>query len=406
MMRTIILQLGFCVCALILVLSGCTSPDKDVVYGPDNADPYAPNFNVAILDSIQPIMEYPSNEVTIIGSGFDTRDPEYNFVWFGIARAKVNEIWAESLHVEVPVPNPFDPDYFFGDSVEVKMALRNSYDWSNIVPFIFKPMAHPYVASLYPSNHPEDKFTKPRGLAFDDEGNIYLMNARLRSIYKDTPESGERTVYAFGGKFDGGMRMGSDGYLYAAGNGDNTIYRIPPEGGSFENWVTIPSPWGMDFDESGNLFVVDNTNGHLYKVSPGGDVEKIAELPGTEEKAYCRVYEGYVYVNEKATGNFFRVPVIAESLVDSVETIEVSPGTMVNDMTFGSDGSMYITSSKEGVNSIIKITASGDEVALLELVGDLAFMTWYGKFLYVCSLTGPVYKVLIHDNTSAPYYGR
>lgn len=408
-MKTKIIQfltkLGICACTLFLILSGCTSPDKNIVYGPDNLDPYPANWTVAVLDSIQPIVEYPTNEVTIIGAGFDTRMPEYNFVWFEVARAKVIDIWAESLHVEVPLPNPLQPDYFFADSVEVKVTLQNSHNWSNTIPFIFKPMAHAYVASLYPANHPEDKFTKPRGLAFDNEGNIYLMNARLRSIYKDTPEGGERTVYAFGGKFDGGLRMGPDGYLYAAGNGDNSIYRIPPGGGSFETWANMPSPWGMDFDESGNLFVVDNTNGHLYKVLTDGNVKKVAKLPGTEEKSYCRVYDGSVYINEKGTGNFFRVPASADK-VDSVETIEVSPGNMVNDITFGSDGSMYITVSKVGINSIIKVDASGEEKELMELEGELGFMTWYEKFLYISSLTGPVYKVLIYDNTSAAYYGR
>jgi sugar lactone lactonase YvrE len=398
---------GICIGSMFLIFSGCTNPDENIVYSSDNPDPYPANFNVAVLDSIQPISDYPTNMIAIIGSGFDTRKPEYNFVWFDVARAKVIDIWAESLHVEVPLPNPLQPDYFFDDSIEVKVALQNSYNWSNTIPFIYKPMAHPYLVKVYPSNHTEDKFTKPRGLAFDHQGNMYLSNARLRSIYKDTPIGGERTVYAFSSnlKVDGGMRMGIDGYVYAAGNTENLIYRIPPGGNSFENWVSVPSPWGMDFDDAGNLFVVDNMNGDLYKVSTDGTVKKVIELPGTGEKSYCRVYEGFVYVNDKATGNFFRVPALADK-VDSVETIVVSPGNLVNDITFGVDGSMYITASQGGRSSLVKVTLSGEEQPIVELAGELGFLTWYDKFIYISSLTGPVYKVLIYDNTSAPYHGR
>ncbi|MBN2411918.1 hypothetical protein JXQ31_09525 [candidate division KSB1 bacterium] len=387
-----------------LIMSGCTKPDKNYVYGPENPDPYPANRKVAVLDSIKANPQYPTRTVTIYGSGFDTSKPENNFVWFDVARATVLNAWADSIQVTVPLSNPLNIDYFFEDSVGVKSALQNSYDWSNTIPFKYLPMTHPYIASQYPANHPEDKFTKPRGLAFDNVGNIYLVNARLRSIYKDTPAGGERTVYAFGGKFEGGLRMGTDGYLYSAGNLDNMIYRIS-SGGGYEAWAAVPNPWGLDFDESGNLFVVDNVNGELYKVSPDGNAEKILKFPGSGEKAYCRVYNGYVYVNDRNSGNFFRVPVTVTS-ADTVETIEVDSDYLVKDITFGTDGSAYITAFNGSANVILKMDNTGKTSELLEFAGDLGFITWYGDFIFISCTDGPVYEMLIHDNTSAPYYGR
>jgi hypothetical protein len=94
-----LILLGIFIGSLFLFFSRCTKPDENIVYSSDNPDPYPANFNVAVLDSIQPISDYPTNVITIIGAGFDTRKPEYNFVWFDIARARVINMWAESLHV-------------------------------------------------------------------------------------------------------------------------------------------------------------------------------------------------------------------------------------------------------------------------------------------------------------------
>ncbi|MFB0515395.1 MAG: IPT/TIG domain-containing protein [Candidatus Neomarinimicrobiota bacterium] len=390
--------------AAVVVFSGCIESGDDILYDLDNPDPYPAHSETAELDSVVPSSAYPTDIVIIRGSGFDTRSTDYNFVFFGIASATVTTVWADSLAVVVPTPRPID--YFFADTVLVKVALQGSYSWSNEVSFIFKPMAHVYVASEYPAGHPEEKFTQPRGLAFDTDGNMYLMNQRLRAIYKDTP-GGVRTVYAFGStlKVDGGLRMGPDGSLYAAGNGEGLIYRIPPGGGSFEEWTTVPNPWGMDFDRFGNLFVVDNANRHLYRISSDGTTEKVAELPGTAEKAYCRVFGDAVFVNERTTGIIFKLA-FTEDSVGEIDTVETTVSGRVNDITFGTDGSMYVSGISEGANALIKVDPSGTLKSVVTLAGDLGFLTWHDKFLYISSLTGPVHKVLMHDNTTAPYYGR
>ncbi|MFC1483626.1 hypothetical protein ACFL6Q_01090 [Candidatus Neomarinimicrobiota bacterium] len=383
--------------AVLLMLSGCDmTDDTEIVYGPDNPDPYPANDDVAVIDSIVPSIGYPTDEVILRGSGFNTCT-----AFFGIGNATISGIWSDSMSVEVPMPKPVD--YFFSDTVLVKVALEGSYNWSNEVSFIIRPMAHVYLAKEYPATHPEDKFTQPRGLAFDSDGNMYLSNARLRAVYQDTP-AGVRTVYAFGAKVkvDGGLRVGPDGSLYAAGNGEGVIYRIPTGGGSYEEWATVPNPWGMDFDSYGNLFVVDNVNGHLYRISSDGTATMVAELPGTAEKAYCRVFEDNVYVNESNTGLIFKMP-FTENSVGEIDTAQAAVSGRIRDITFGADGSLYCTGR---VNEIIKVDPSGDESIIVELEGDLTFLTWAGEFLYVSSVEGPVQKALIYDNSAAPYYGR
>jgi sugar lactone lactonase YvrE len=376
----------------LLFLNGCVQQEDNLVYGPDNPDPWSANNKVAQLDSLSPASEYPTNIVTISGSGFDTRSVENNYTNFGGTMATVVDVWADSLHVEVPMHMPLD--FFYSDTVDVRIALQGSFNWSNTVPFLYMPMAHQYVVYTYPEQHPEEKFTKPRGITFDAEGNAYVINARLRSIYKDTPAGGERIVYAFRGVFDGGLRFSPDGYLYAAGNTNNTIYRIPPGGDSFETWASIPSPWGLDFDAAGNLYVVDNNSGDIYRISPENEIKKIADFLSSDGVGFCKINNEQVYVNAGSIGNIYRFSVTADT-VNSIDTLVVESANLINDITFDQNGIMYISAGTSSVNTIIVIYETGIEEELVEIDSELTFLSISDKFLYVSLLDAPVYKILI-----------
>jgi hypothetical protein len=385
--------LSLCLTINILIfLNSCVQQEDNLVYGPDNPDPWSPNYNVAQLDSTHPGAEYPTNLVTINGSGFDTRSVENNFTSFGGARGTVLDVWEDSIRVEVPFHTPID--FFYTDTVDVMVGLQGSFNWSNIVPFIYKPMAHQYLASSYPLQHPEDRFTKPRGITFDDDGNLYVINARLRSVYKDIPVGGERIVYAFLGRFDGGLRFGPDGYLYAAGNSDNTIYRIPPGGDSYESWVSVPSPWGLDFDGAGNLYVVDNTNSDIYRISPDKEIKRIADFLSIVEIGYCKIYNEDVYINARTEGSIYSFPVTVD-IVNAIDTLVVESADLINDITFDRSGNMFISGGEEEVNTIFIVHDTGTEEELVKIGAELTFLSISDKFVYVSLLDAPVYKVLI-----------
>jgi len=377
---------------IVIFLNSCIQQEDNLVYGPDNPDPWSPNYSVAQLDSVHPDTDYPTYVVTINRSGFDTRSVENNFTSFGGTRGTVLDVWEDSIHVEVPLHMPLD--FFYSDTVDVMVSIQGSFNWSNIVPFIYIPMAHQYLASSYPLQHPEDKFTKPRGITFDEEDNLYVINARLRSVYKDIPVGGERIVYAFLGKFDGGLRFGPDGYLYAAGNSDNTIYRIPPGGDSYESWASVPSPWGLDFDTAGDLYVVDNINSDIYRISPDNDVKLIADFSSTNEMGYCKIFNDHVYVNSRTAGHIYRFPVTVDTVI-SVDTLAIESANLINDITFDEMGNMFISGGEDEINTIFIVHDTGDEEELVKIETELTFLDINDRFLYVSLLDAPVYKVLI-----------
>ena len=227
------------------------------------------------------------------------------------------------------------------------------------------------------------------------DGNIYLMNARLRSIYKDTPAGGDRSLFSFGAKFEGGLKFGPDGYLYAAAYTGNEIVRVALDGsGTWESFVSIPNPWGIDFDENGNLFVVDNKNSDLYRIAPDKNIKKIANFPGQNTISYCRYHSGEIYLNAHSNSSIYHFPANLDT-VSVMDTLSFEDFKYVNDMAFDEDGNIYITGGEISSNALFKIRANGTVIKLVTLGNELTFMTSYDKFLYISRLDGPVYKVLI-----------
>ncbi len=94
------------------------------------------------------------------------------------------------------------------------------------------------------------------------------------------------------------------GRIYAATHEGN-IVRLQPDGTKPENWVnTKGRPLGMDFDNSGNLIVVDSMRG-LLSISPDGKITELAtEADGKPIKYADDVNvarDGKIYFSDAST---------------------------------------------------------------------------------------------------------
>ena len=96
-----------------------------------------------------------------------------------------------------------------------------------------------------------------RGLAIDNSNNLFVGATELYRVCKVTP-SGTSTTYA-----------GSGSLGASEGNGTSAGF----------NW-----PWGVVFDSQGNLFVNDQRNYKIRKITPTGDVSTFSGsgTPGTQ----------------------------------------------------------------------------------------------------------------------------
>jgi sugar lactone lactonase YvrE len=154
------------------------------------------------------------------------------------------------------------------------------------------------------------RFSTPSGVAVDGQGNVYVADLFNSTIRKITPSGGVFTLAGTPGKTgsaDGtgsaarfyvpqGVAVDSGGFVYVADSGNNTIRKITPGGtvstlagtagtqggtngtGSAARFF---NPRALAVDGSGNVFVADNINNAIRKVTPAGVVTTFAGTIGS-----------------------------------------------------------------------------------------------------------------------------
>jgi sugar lactone lactonase YvrE len=147
------------------------------------------------------------------------------------------------------------------------------------------------------------QFNFPSGVAVDAAGNIYVAdrdNNRIRKVAADgtvttLAGTGERAFAngpATASKFNAPNSVAVDpaGNVYVADRGNNHIRKITPDGtvstfaGSSQPGFSegtgvgarFSSPAGITIDTAGNIYVSDNGNYRIRKVTPAGVVSTVA----------------------------------------------------------------------------------------------------------------------------------
>ena len=193
----------------------------------------------------------------------------------------------------------------------------------------------------------------PYGLAFDDEGNLYVTIETWwdSNVYKITPD-GVKTIFATGFFQPAGIAFNSfDGNLYVSDDLDK-VYKVTPDG-SWEIFADTPgNPNAIAFDSAWNLYVAACV-GYVYKVTPEGDVSMIMEN-GNPQAAVCDE-EDNLYVSF-GQGTVFK---ISPELEINIYATFPCPqyGATNGGIAFDNSGNLYIASRDYHV---FKINPEGD----------------------------------------------
>lgn len=157
------------------------------------------------------------------------------------------------------------------------------------------------------------RFRAPRGVAVDGSGNVYVADSGNNLIRKVTASGLVTTIAGgfFKGTADGvgtaarfwdpwDLALDSGGNLYIVDTGNRTIRRMAPDGsvttvaglagsqGSSDGTGSAARfgfPSGIAVDPSGNVWVTDEGNHTLRRMTPDGTVTTVAGLAGSPGSA-------------------------------------------------------------------------------------------------------------------------
>ena len=158
------------------------------------------------------------------------------------------------------------------------------------------------------------RFNQPGGVAVDSAGNVYVADTGNSTIRKMTPGGLVSTLAGSAGKpgstdgtgiaaqFSGptGVAVDNGGNVYVADNGNSTIRKISPAGevstlaglansrGSSDGSGSVARfnfPYAVAVDTAGNIYVADSGNNIIRKVTRTGLVSTVAGLAGSSGSA-------------------------------------------------------------------------------------------------------------------------
>ena len=99
--------------------------------------------------------------------------------------------------------------------------------------------------------------------------NIFVADYSANTIGEIAPGGGQST-FASGLNNPYGIAFDNAGDLFVADDGTDNIYKYAP-GGARSTFATVPNyPHGLACDSAGNLYVANFFLGSITKITPGG----------------------------------------------------------------------------------------------------------------------------------------
>ncbi len=217
------------------------------------------------------------------------------------------------------------------------------------------------------------RFARPHGVALDNIGNVYVADTENHTIRKVTPAGVVTTLAGtagLSGRADGtgdkarfsrptGVAVDRMGNVYVADNENHAIRKITPAGfvstlagslgqSGFADGEAAAArfayPADLALDSGGNLFVVDALNKAVRKVTPDGAVTTLAKGLIVQSIAVDR--GGSVYVGVGVSG--FGAPVFISRITQAGTVTTLANVEDTGGLAFDRTGDLYAVNFDRG----------------------------------------------------------
>ena len=238
---------------------------------------------VAISADAIPVVQSPGYQVELFASGVGSPS--------GMARSPSGDLYLS--------------DYAGGQLLRIPAPFANSGNGFEV------------VASGIPF---------PTDVAFAFGGRLFVSSSTgPSSQILEVLGGGSTQVFASGFSFPTSIASFGN-LLYVANSGDGTVSKVDSSGtitGFLAGFSAPDGPYGLSFDQSGNLYLINHETGAVFIVDSGGNAQQIGAVSAFSGGATTPTPNGDVFVNDVVLG--------ALALIDNSGTHTFATGFAGND---------------------------------------------------------------------------
>lgn len=269
----------------MIIVTACEGPVHPK-YDSENPDPFPSGAEAPVITGVTPDRGFAGDEIVITGNGFRPSAQE-TMVNVGTTTATIVSITETEIVARLPVNE--------NGNRRVRVAIWGSENWSN------------ELSIFYLSDFVEVEYDiiNPKGVAVDDEGNLFIGSSFDQAIYRIDAVDSVKTTFAEL-PLNGTMEFGPNGWLYAVTT--EGLSRVSPDGATVEPVVVLDAVKDFDWAPDGSIYLLQAARIHRFD---GSSTEEVGTVRRAEK---LRVFDGHVYVTELANSRVARFEITGATL--------------------------------------------------------------------------------------------
>lgn len=215
------------------------------------------------------------------------------------------------------------------------------------------------------------------GPACDAIGNVYAVNFEQQgTIGRVTPDGvGEIFITLPQGSVGNGIRFGPSGQMYIADYVGHNIFEVDTESRALSVHAhdpTMNQPNDLAIGQDGTLYASDPNwdegTGQLWRISPDGEVTRLAADMGTTNGIEVSPDGRTLYVAESEQRRIWAFALDAEGDISAGRVVIRFSDHGLDGMRADVDGNLYVT--RYGAGTVLKISPEGRVLREVAVLGE------------------------------------